>query len=146
MASTLFNSTVGNRNPRTLEERLSAFAHRFPVSGRIVHAIAQETGGVFGLAERLEKNGLWDEAQMWMSSGKPKALPPEKLREIFDEKTIDDVARALGIPRESVEIQAALGIPKFFTTLAHESDEDLGLGYAPTNRKPKASDKNAQAR
>lgn len=141
MASTLFNSTVGSRSPRTLEENLSAFAHRFPVSGRIVHAIAQETGGVLGLAERLEKNGLWDEAQLWMSTGKPVALPPATIRDLFDDVTIDKVARSLGIPRESVEIQAALGIPKFFTTLAHESEEDLGMGYGPAKRKPKSSDK-----
>jgi uncharacterized protein YidB (DUF937 family) len=128
MASELFNSTIGNRNPRTLEENLSAFAHRFPVSGRIVHAIAQETGGVVGLAERLERNGLWEESQLWLSSGKPNAMPPETIREIFEESTIDHVARSLGIPRESVEIQAALGIPKFFTSLANEEDENLGLG------------------
>jgi uncharacterized protein YidB (DUF937 family) len=146
MASELFNSTIGNRNPRTLEENLSAFAHRFPVSGRIVHAIAQETGGVLGLAERLEKNGMWEDAQLWMVTGKPNAMPTESIREIFEESTIDSVARSLGIPRESVEIQAALGIPKFFTSLAHEEEEDLGLGYGPPKKKKKSSAKASFAR
>ena len=146
MASELFSATIGNRSPKTLEENLSAFAHRFPVSGRIVHAIAQETGGVIGLAERLDKNGLWENAQAWMATGKTTTLPPESIREIFDDQMIDSVARALGIPRESVEIQAALGIPNFFTTLAHEDDEDLGLGYGPAKKKKKPSAKSSLAR
>ncbi len=145
MASELFNSTIGNRSPRTLEENLSAFAHRFPVSGRIVHAIAQETGGVLGLAERLERNGLWDDTQHRVT-GKPNAMPAETIREIFETQTIDAVARSLGIPRESVEIQAALGIPKFFTSLAQSDDEDLGLGYGAAKKKKKSSAKASFAR
>ena len=135
MASELFNSTIGNQNPRVLEENLSAFAHRFPVSGRIVHAIAQETGGVYALAERLEKNGLWESAQQWMVTGKPSVIAPDTIKEIFDSSTIDSVARALGIPPESVEIQAALGIPKFFTTLGNDEDEDFSAGVAKKKKK-----------
>lgn len=147
MASTLFDSTIGSRSPKILEENLSAFAHRFPVSGRIVHAIAQHTGGVIGLAERLDQNGLWDDAEQWMASGKPSAMKPETIRALFDDQTIDAVARSLGIPRESVEIQAALGIPKFFTTLSHAEDEDLGLGYgAQVSKKKKSSAKASYAR
>ena len=116
----VFRSTVGNRSPRSLERDLSRFSHRFPVSGRIVNAIARETGGVLGLAERLDRNGVGDASGLRHPSGRPNALPPEKIREVFDPGTIDSVARSLGIPRESVEIQAALGIPKFFTSL--ESD------------------------
>jgi uncharacterized protein YidB (DUF937 family) len=139
MATDLFNSTIGNRSAGTLEENLSAFVHRFPVSGRIVHAIARETGGVIGLAERLDQNGLWENAELWMTTGKPSVMPPESIREIFNDETIDSVARSLGIPRESVEIQAALGIPKFFTTLAHE--EDLGLGFNVAKKKRKTTKK-----
>jgi uncharacterized protein YidB (DUF937 family) len=147
MASELFTSTIGNRNPRVLEENLSAFAHRFPVSGRIVHAIAQETGGVLGLAERLDQNGLWENAQLWMATGKPNAMPPETIRAIFEEQTIDSVARTLGIPRESVEIQAALGIPKFFTSLVVDDDEDfLAPGSPSTKKKKKSSAKASAAR
>lgn len=139
MASELFNSTIGSRNPRILEENLSAFVHRFPVSGRIVHAIAQQTGGVVGLAEKLERNGMWENSRLWLASGKPSAMPPETIRKIFEESTIDNVAGALGIPRESVEIQAALGIPKFFTSLVHEDDENLGLGLVGGSAKRKRS-------
>jgi uncharacterized protein YidB (DUF937 family) len=147
MASELFSTTIGNRNPRILEENLSAFAHRFPVSGRIVHAIAQETGGVVGLAERLEKNGLWDDAQQWMVTGKPGVMPPETIAQIFEHETIEAVARSLGIPRESVEIQAALGIPKFFTSLAlDDEDDELGFGYGSSKKKKKSSAKASQAR
>jgi len=141
MASELYTSTIGSRNPRTLEENLSAFAHRFPVSGRIVHAIAQQTGGVVGLAEKLERNGMWEDSRLWLASGKPNAMPPETIREIFEEATIDHVARSLGIPRESVEIQAALGIPKFFTSLANEEDENLGLGLGLTGGSAKRKKK-----
>jgi hypothetical protein len=134
MASELFTSTIGNRNPRVLEENLSAFAHRFPVSGRIVHAIAQETGGVLGLAERLDQNGLWENAQLWMATGKPNAMPPETIRAIFEEQTIDSVARTLGIP-------------KFFTSLVVDDDEDfLAPGSPSTKKKKKSSAKASAAR
>ena len=146
MASSIFESTIGSRSPKVLEENLSAFAHRFPVSGRIVHAMAQESGGVRGLAERLDQNGLLDDADHWLATGKPTALPPEAIREIFEEETIEAVSRSLGIPRESVEIQAALGIPKFFATLAHEEEEDLGLGYGSAKKKKKSSAKASYAR
>lgn len=140
MTQSIYQSTIESRSPRILEENLSAFAYRFPVSGRIVHALAQETGGVVGLAARLEQFGFWDEVQAWMVTGKPKAIHPEEIREIFPDHVLRSVALELDIPLESVEIQASLGIPKFFTTLARDEDDDgLLLGYSAKQRGTKHS-------
>lgn len=120
------------KDPRALEEKLSAFAHRFPVSGRIVHSLAGQYGGVEALVDKLETGGFGEESEMWMRTGKPKSMAPEAVRRIFSEK-LDSVALMLGIPRESVEIQAALGIPKFFSSLANDEDDDIGLGYGASS-------------
>jgi uncharacterized protein YidB (DUF937 family) len=135
MASELVHSSIENRNPRLLEQNLSAFAHRYPVSGRIVHAIAQESGGVSALADRLEECGMGESTQIWMETGKPSVLEPELIGKMFGEETLDSIARTLGIPRESVEIQAALGIPKFFTTLGMDDDEDFEFGKAKKKKR-----------
>ncbi|MBC7385399.1 MAG: hypothetical protein H7301_04435 [Cryobacterium sp.] len=138
------HSKLGNfssLNPRELEDFLSAFAKRFPLSGHVVHAIAQEFGGVLGLADRLEECGLWSDAQSWMTTNKPSAITPENARFLLNDQILDSVARHLSIPIESVEVQASLGIPKFFSTLAGDEavSEKLGLDRRP-KRKPAPTD------
>lgn len=108
------------KSERILEDSLSAFAHRFPVSGRIVHAVSTELGGVIALSEKLEKNGLWADVEGWIATGKPTTLSKESVNALFDAEEILNTARHLNVPRESVEIQLALGIPKFFASLADE--------------------------
>lgn len=145
MESTSINPVVGktinNKTEKTLEADLSAFAHRFPVSGRIVHAISREVGGVLGLAALLEKQGLWKEVETWMSTGKPTTLSTESIYSLFSPALIDKTAGYLDIPVESVEIQLALGIPKFFTTLGHSEEDDLGMGYGTAKKKNKSKNR-----
>ncbi len=129
MGSLFTGIDIGEQSEGMLEENLASFAQRFPVSGRIVRAIAQEVGGVLHLAGRLDQYGMWNEVQQWMDSGQPSPITEESIQGLFSEETINRVANNLGIAPESVEIQAALGIPKFFTSLAQAEDEDLGLGY-----------------
>jgi uncharacterized protein YidB (DUF937 family) len=128
-ANTL-TSNLAKKNSQVLERNLVAFAYRFPVSGRIVHALAQECGGVIGLADYIEKHGMKESAGAWIKNEKTDSLHPENIRKIFDEEILDSVARHLAIPRESVEIQAALSIPRFFGTLGHDEDDDLDFGYS----------------
>lgn len=142
MKTDTLTSNLSKRDNRVLEQSLSAFAHRFPVSGRIVHALAQEFGGVLGLAECIEKNGMWEEARAWIGEAKPAALRPEDVRNLFDTQTLDAVAQHLAIPRESVEIQAALGIPKFFSSLGRE-DEDMDIGFSVSKKKSGKSGRRA---
>jgi uncharacterized protein YidB (DUF937 family) len=123
-------ANLAKKNQEGLERNLAAFAFRFPVSGRIVHALAQECGGVIGLADYIEKHGMKESAGAWIMNEKTDALHPETVRRIFDDEILDSVARHLAIPRESVEIQAALSIPKFFGTLGHDEDDDLDFGYS----------------
>lgn len=131
--------TFVQKTESVLEENLSAFAHRFPVSGRIVHAISGEVGGVLGLAGLLERQGLWPEVERWMSTGKPTTLSSEAIHSMFGSELIERTAGHLDIPVESVEIQLALGVPKFFTTLAGEEDDELNLGYgAKKKSKPRS--------
>ncbi len=134
MAASQLSAAIGIDNTRTFEESLSGFARRFPVSGRVVHALAQEKGGVLGLAEILERAGLWDQALQWMRTGKPKTLDIADLKRAFSTEVLERVGRSLGIPIESVEIQAALGIPKFFATLAQAGDDDLSSTSSSRSR------------
>lgn len=112
-----------SKNRCTLDESLASFSHRFPVSGRIVHAIAHEYGGVKGLVQHFERNGHWSEVQLWMMTGKPVAMAPITVRELFSEDMLDGIGRKISIPLESVEVQAALGIPKFFSMLSRTGKE-----------------------
>jgi uncharacterized protein YidB (DUF937 family) len=136
MSSTAsLTDNLSKKNGQVLEENLASFAHRFPVAGRIVHALAQEFGGVMGLADYIEKHGMRDEAGQWITAAKTKMLTPEDIRNIFDSEILDSVSKHLAIPRESVEIQAALGLPKFFATLGHDEKDELDFGYSPSGEK-----------
>ena len=115
--------TTVMKNEQALEDNLSAFAHRFPVSGRVVHTVAGELGGVLALSERLIKQGLWQDVEGWMATGKPTALTSDSVTKMFGADVITNSAKHLDIPRESVEVQLAIGIPKFFASLGDE-DED----------------------
>lgn len=141
--NTEFGRTIANKTAKVLDENLSAFAHRFPVSGRVVHAVAVEVGGVIALAERLEEQGLWPQVEQWMVTSKPTTLGAEAIHSMLGAPLIERTAGYLGIPRESVEIQLALGIPKFFATLAADEDDGLGLGYGA---KKKAKTRSGRAR
>lgn len=130
MTSETLNTVAGKmiiqKTEKVLEENLSAFAHRFPVSGRVVHAVAGEVGGVLGLADRLEKQGLWPEVEQWMVTSKPTSLSSQAIGAVFGSSLIERMARHLDIPKESVEIQLALGVPKFFATLSADEDDEFG--------------------
>lgn len=127
--NTVGRTSIVRKTEKVLEENLSAFAHRFPISGRIVHAISGEVGGVLALAALLEKQGLWPEVEGWMTSGKTTTLSTDSIHSMFGLPLIERTAGHLDIPVESVEIQLALGVPKFFATLAGDEDDELGLGY-----------------
>jgi uncharacterized protein YidB (DUF937 family) len=113
-----------------LESKLLDFETRFPVSGRIVQALTDEFGGVTGLATHLERHGHGPDARLWMTTQKPVAMEQSEIRGMFDGDLLDRVARKLEIPLESVEVQAALGIPKFFSTVSLNRDDFLSLGFS----------------
>lgn len=123
------NINVGEQSEGMLEENLASFAQRFPVSGRVVLALSSEVGGILHLAGRLDRCGMWNDVQHWIESGEPCPINDRSIHDLFSDSTINEVARKLQVPPETVEIQAALGIPKFFTSLAQAEDEDLGLGF-----------------
>ena len=137
--STNAGKTIAKKSEMVLENDLSAFAHRFPVSGRIVHAVSSEVGGVLALADLLEAHGIWPQVEGWMATGKPTTISAETIYAVFGAPLIDRTARHLDIPVESVEIQLALGIPKFFAALAVDEDDELGLGFGASK---KAKNKN----
>jgi uncharacterized protein YidB (DUF937 family) len=124
----------------TLETSLESFTRRFPVSGRIIEALAEEEGGLLALADAIEANGHIEHARIWIAEGNPHPLRPENVRNIFEPEKLDRIAEKLAIPRESVEVQAALSLPKFFATLAHENNDGLDFGYSMS---PKADQKHA---
>lgn len=130
---------VNGKTERELEDSLSAFAHRFPVSGHIVHAVSQEQGGVLNLVGLLERKGLWNNVEQWIVTGKPTAMTRESVRTLFSDELLQKMATSFGMPQESVEAQLALGIPKFFTGLGNETEEDFTINYGLSTKKSKSS-------
>ncbi len=114
------------------EELISAFVHKYPEPGRTIHALVHEFGGVQPLIGELESRGFDEQMNTWMFAKKPKAIPTDQMKNLFDSTKIRRLAGSLGLTPVQVEAQLAQYLPKLFHQLG-ESDENT---YSP--RSPSA--------
>jgi uncharacterized protein YidB (DUF937 family) len=119
-----------SQEARYEEELISAFVHKYPEPGRTIHALVHDFGGVQSLIGELESRGFDDQMNTWMFAKKPKAIPSEQMKNIFDETKMERLAGSLGLTRVQVEAQLAQYLPKLFHQLA-AGDENTYSSRSP---------------
>jgi hypothetical protein len=115
-----------NLDRQTKEEALEAFEYRYPVAGETVHALIDTYGGVDEFIHTLEQKGFDRELHGWVTARKPACMPMEQIRSLIPHEKFEAVSKKTGTNVESVELQCAQYLPRFFRTMAEDID---GMGF-----------------
>ena len=70
-----------------------------------------QAGGLDGLINQFNKNGLGDVINSWIGTGQNQAISPTQLREVLGRKTVNDLSRQAGAPRDELLSQLAKYLP-----------------------------------
>lgn len=104
------------------EEVISAFARKYPIAGRTIHALVHDYGGVQSLISDLEARGFDEQMTGWMRAKKAKAIPIDEVKKLFSTGRIETLATSLGFTPDAVETQVAQYLPKLFHQLGAGSE------------------------
>ena len=70
-----------------------------------------QAGGLDGLINQFNKNGLGDVINSWIGTGQNQAISPTQLREVLGRKTVNDLSQQAGAPRDDLLSQLAKYLP-----------------------------------
>jgi uncharacterized protein YidB (DUF937 family) len=76
-----------------------------------------ETGGLTGLVEKFNSQGLGDAVSSWISTGENQAVSGEQVQQAFGSDAIQNVAQKLGISGTDVSSGLAALLPKIIDGL-----------------------------
>jgi uncharacterized protein YidB (DUF937 family) len=78
---------------------------------QIIEKAIANHGGVGGLVQQFEKNGLGGVAQSWVASGPNKAVTPDQISKAFGPDTIKKLATGAGMAPKDLVQQLAEHLP-----------------------------------
>ena len=108
------------------EEVISAFARKYPIAGRTIHALISDYGGVQSLISELESRGFDEAMNSWLKPAKKtKPIPIDQVKKLFSAGRIETLATSLGMTPDAVETQVAQYLPKLFSQLGANNDDML---------------------
>lgn len=89
---------------------------------RIVSAVAgmlsdKQSGGLAGLVENFQKNGLGDVVTSWISTGKNLPISADQIQRVFGNQQVSQIAQRVGIEPEKVTTALASVLPGLVDTL-----------------------------
>lgn len=86
-----------NQLENLLESLGSGDRNRQSTMLKSVLELVQDSGGLSGLLENLNRNGLADEAVSWVGTGPNRQIGSEQIRTVLGDPTIEGIASRLGI-------------------------------------------------
>lgn len=79
-------------------------------------------GGLGGLLGAMEKHGLADVGQSWVSKGANLPISPEQLQKVLGHSQIADIAAKLGVPSDKAAAHLAKVLPDAVDRLTPDGD------------------------
>jgi uncharacterized protein YidB (DUF937 family) len=64
----------------------------------ILSQVLANSGGLQGVADKLQKAGLDKQVASWLSDGKNMPVTKEQLRAALNDKDLQQIARSMGVP------------------------------------------------
>ena len=64
----------------------------------ILSQVLANSGGLPGIADKLQKAGLDKQVASWLSNGKNVPVTKEQLRAALNDKDLQQIARSMGVP------------------------------------------------
>jgi uncharacterized protein YidB (DUF937 family) len=89
-----------------------------------------QTGGIDGVAQMFQKQGLGAQAQSWISSGLNQPVTPEQVNEALGEERVESLSRRMGLSTSAGSKAIAAFLPTLIDKLTPEgrSPETSRLG------------------
>ena len=67
------------------------------LAGSVMGMMSKESGGINGLLEQFQSNGLGDIAKSWVSKGENMPISADQLLQVFGHEKLDDLANKSGM-------------------------------------------------
>ncbi len=94
-----------------------------------------DAGGVNGLLQSFQQNGLGDIISSWVGTGQNLPISPEQIREGLGSDLLTSLAEKSGLPAEELSSQIAGYLPDFIDTITPDGTVpeggllELGMKY-----------------
>jgi uncharacterized protein YidB (DUF937 family) len=83
----------------------------------LVQNVLQKNGGVQGLMQKFETQGLGGVAQSWVSTGANQPVTPDQVHQALGAGTVADLAKSMGIDTQTLLAQLAEHLPTAVDTM-----------------------------
>src|SRR5215468_4119192 len=78
----------------------------------VVNGFIEKHGGVKGIVDQFQKQGLGPTVQSWVGTGENQPISPAQVHQALGTNTVQDLAAKLGIPPEEMATKLADFLPK----------------------------------
>ncbi len=95
----------------------------------VVMAVLQSQGGLSGLLQKFEANGMGDIVKSWISQGENQPVTPEQLHQVLGLEAVTNVSQQTGLPPNDAMAQLSRILPMVVDKLSpHGQVPDDGQG------------------
>jgi uncharacterized protein YidB (DUF937 family) len=77
------------------------------IAGKLIN----DHGGIEGIAQEFQKQGLGGMVQSWIGGGANQAITPEQVHQVLGEQKINEMAQHAGVTPAEVSQHLANGLP-----------------------------------
>jgi len=78
----------------------------------VVNGFIEKHGGIKGLADQFQQQGLGPTIQSWIGNGENQPVTPEQMHRVMGAESVQQLAAKLGIPPEELTAKLAEMLPK----------------------------------
>lgn len=93
------------------------------VAGGLMQALEEHPGGLGGLIQHMNNNGMGDQVQQWSTAQQPTATPEQIQQGVGGTGLIDKVAARAGISPEAAKIGLAVVLPMVMAHLTNRGQQ-----------------------
>jgi len=83
----------------------------------LVNGLIEQHGGVQGIIDQFEKQGLGATVQSWVGNGPNQAVSPEQLHQVFGPDTLKQLAAGAGISTQDLASKLSEILPQVIDKL-----------------------------
>lgn len=99
-------------------QALSALGNSNPEMMKSITSMIDQNGGVNGLIEKFQKNGMGEQVQSWIGTGQNLPISASQLAQVFDNQTVQNFATKLGIDPNTAMTMVAQFLPQIIDKLS----------------------------
>ncbi|MBU2737859.1 YidB family protein [Acidithiobacillus concretivorus] len=97
--------------------------------GEAVNFVQNQPGGISGLVQQLQSQGLGDVVQSWISNGSNLPISADQIQQVLGSDTVQQIASKIGIDPDTAASGLSQALPELINHLTPNgevpADEDL---------------------